>query len=181
MKWSNTKTEWGGITQLFHWGMFLLFIVQYTLAYTMLDIPDSNQKWVLFAWHKQIGVTLFLLVFLRLWWRERNLVPDNSKKSPRWDRVLSKSNIWILYVLMFCFPLTGFLLSVLGGHSVSYFGLFTIPAFMEGPNIYAKVFLTAHIWISYCLYVFVGLHILGGLYHYFIVKDNVLESMLPHT
>ncbi|HUX80607.1 MAG TPA: cytochrome b [Alphaproteobacteria bacterium] len=179
MKWSNTSTQWGAVTQLFHWGMLLLFIVQYTLAYAMVDMPDSDQKWALFAWHKQIGVTLLFLVFLRLWWRERNVIPKNSEKSPRWDHILSKSNIWILYILMFCFPLTGFLFSVLGGNSVSYFGLFTIPAFMKGPNSYAEAFLTAHIVISYALYVFVGLHILGGLYHYFIVKDKVLQSMLP--
>jgi cytochrome b561 len=180
MKWSNTTTQWGGVTQLFHWGMLLLIMIQYTLAYTMLNMPPSNQQLALFTWHKQIGLTLFLLVFLRLWWRMRNTTPKNSEKAPRWDHFLSKSNIWILYILMFCFPLTGFLFSVLGGHPVSYFGLFTIPALLEGHNIYEKVFLTAHIWISYSLYVFVGLHVLGGFYHYFSLKDNVLQSMLPH-
>lgn len=66
MKWSNTSKEWGIITQLFHWGMLLLIILQYTLAYTMLDMAPSDQKWTLFGWHKEIGLTLFFLVFLRL-------------------------------------------------------------------------------------------------------------------
>ena len=180
MKWSNTSTEWGGITQLFHWGMLLLIVAQYMLAYTMLDMPPSDQKWALFTWHKQIGVTLFLLVFLRFWWREHNPIPQGSKKAPPWDHVLSKVNIWILYILMFSFPLTGLLLSILGGHPVNYFNLFTIPAFMEGPNIYAKTFLTAHIWISYSLYVFVGLHILRAIYHHDILKDNILLRIFPH-
>ena len=82
---------------------------------------------------------------------------------------------------MFAFPLTGFLMTTLGGHSINYFYLFTIPELMEGPNIYAKIFLTAHIWISYILYAVVGLHILGGVYHHFILKDNILLRMLPHT
>ena len=181
MKAANTLNAWGSVTQLFHWGMFLLILLQYTLAYTMLDLPPSDQKWALFDWHKQIGLTLLLLVFLRFWWRERHPIPKNSEKAPSWDHILSKANIWILYILMFSFPLTGFLMTVLGGYSVSYFGLFTIPAFMEGPNIYAQSFLIAHIWISYILYVFVGLHILGGLYHHFIVRDNILLRMLPHT
>ncbi len=180
MPWKNTLKEWGGVTQLFHWGMFFLILGQYTLAYTMLDLPPSDKKWTLFGWHEQMGVTLFLLAFLRLWWRELNPVPRDSEKAPRWDALLSKANIWILYILLFSFPLTGFLMTVLGGHPVNYFGLFTIPALMEGPNIYSKVFLTAHIWISYSLYVFVGLHILGALYHQFIVKDDILVRMLPH-
>lgn len=181
MKWSNTSGEWGIITQIFHWGMFCLIIGQYTLAYTMIDMPPSDQKWALFAWHKQMGVTLFLLVFLRLWWREKNPIPKDSEKAPRWDHILGKSNIWILYTLLFAFPLTGLLMSILGGHSVSYFNLFTIPVLMQGPNIYAEILLEAHIWISYILYVVVALHILGGLYHHFVLKDTILLRMLPHV
>jgi len=181
MKWTNTSTEWGGVTQLFHWGILLLIMLQYTLAYVMLDMPDSDQKWALFGWHQQMGLTILLLVFLRLWWRERNPIPKDSKKAPRWDALLSKTNIWILYLLMFSFPLSGFLMTTLGGHSINYFNLFTIPALMEGPNVYAETFLTAHIWISYILYVVVGLHILGGFYHHFIVKDKILLRMLPHS
>src|ERR1700722_13890988 len=108
MKWTNTRTEWGGVTQLFHWGMLALIIAQYTLAYTMMDLPASDQKFALFAWHKQIGVTLLFLVCLRLWWRLHNPIPQDSDKAPSWDPIVSKINIWILYVLLFCFPLTGF-------------------------------------------------------------------------
>ena len=180
MKWSNTSKEWGGITQIFHWGMLLLIMGQYTLAYTMIGLPASDLKWTFFAWHKQMGMTIFLLAFLRLWWRERNPIPHDSAKAPSWDPVLSRANIWILYALMFFFPLSGLLMTILGGYSISYFNLFTVPALMEGPNVYSEVFLRAHVWFSYALYVFVGLHILGGLYHHFILKDNILRRMLPH-
>lgn len=179
MKWKNTSSKWGITTQLFHWGMFLLIILQYSLAFTMTNIPDSDQKWALYGWHKQLGLTFFLLVFLRLWWREMNPVPQDSPKAPKWDHVVSKANIWILYALMFIFPLSGFLMSILGGHPVSYFNLFVIPAFMEGPNFYASSFHGIHIWSAYLLLVFVALHILGGLYHHFFLKDNVLLRMLP--
>lgn len=180
MKWTNTSEKWGAVTQLLHWGIFILIVSQYTIAYTMLDLPPSDQKWALFAWHKQIGVTILLLVFFRLWWRLHNPIPRDSDKAPSWDHKVSRTNIWILYILLFAFPITGFLLSVLGGHSVSYFGLFTISAFMKGPNAYGNFFLTAHIWISYSLYFFVTTHILGGLYHHFILKDKILVRMLPH-
>jgi cytochrome b561 len=178
MKWINTRKNWGLISQIFHWGMLLLIILQYTLAYTMVDMPASDQKWALFAWHKQIGVTLFLLVCLRLWWRTRNPIPEDSLSTPQWDHLLRKINIGILYFLLFAFPLSGLLMTVLGGHSVNYFGLFTIPPLPNVPQIISEIFLTIHIWISYLLYLFVGAHILGALYHHFIVRDNVLIRML---
>jgi len=179
MQWKNTSTRWGLITQLFHWGMLVLILCQYTLAYTMLDLPPSSpQKGALFTWHKQIGATLLLLVFLRFWWRTSNPIPKDSEKAPWWDSLIAKLNIWVLYLLMFALPLSGFLMSVLGGHAVSYFGLFTIPAFIDGPNPVATFFLNVHVWSSVILYFIVGFHILGGLYHHFILKDNILMRML---
>lgn len=178
MQWTNTPTKWGRTSQAFHWGMLLLILLQYTLAYTMVDMTPSDQKWALFAWHKQMGVTLFLLVCLRLWWRMRNPIPEESHNVPQWDHFLRKTNIGILYFLLFAFPLSGLLMTILGGHSVNYFGLFTIPPLPNVPHSVAEIFLTLHIWISYLLYVFVGAHILGALYHHFIVKDNILMRML---
>src|SRR5205807_1886408 len=115
MKWSNTSNDWGSVTQLLHWGMLLLIILQYMLAYTMADMPPSDQKWTLYAWHKQMGLTLFLLAFLRFWWRQRNPIPKDSENAPTWDPALSKISIWVLYILMFSFPLTGLFMSILGG------------------------------------------------------------------
>lgn len=180
MKWRNTSKEWGRVTQIFHWGMFFLIVGQFTLAYTMIDLPSSPQKMALYAWHKQMGISLLFLVFLRLWWREINPVPKESKVAPSWDRVLSQSNIWILYILMFLMPLSGLLMSILGGHGVSYFNLFVIPPLMEEQNFYAKAFYITHVWSSYCLLAFVILHILGGLYHHFIWKDTIFLRMFPH-
>ena len=70
-------------------------------------------------------------------------------------------------------------MTTLGGFSVNYFDLFTIPAFMEGPNTAAKIFRSLHTWFSFALYFFVGVHILGGLFHYFYLKDKALQGMLP--
>lgn len=179
MKWINTKTQWGWIAQIFHWGMFFLILGQLTLAWIMTELEGSPLKMSLYTWHKQIGLTLLFIVFLRLWWREVNLVPKKSKKAPQWSWFLSLANIWILYFIMFSLPLSGLLMSILGGHSVNYFDLFTISPLMEGPNVFAKFFHAAHHWIPYTLYLFVTLHILGAIFHHFIVKDDILIRILP--
>ena len=107
----------------------------------MLEMSPSDLKWMLFKWHKELGLTLLLLVFFRFWWRQYNLVPIDFEKAPRWSHILSKINIWTLYILMFVFPLTGLLMSILGGHPVDYFNLFTIPALInDKDNAYATFF-----------------------------------------
>lgn len=179
MCWRNTLDKWGGITQLFHWGMMLTFVGMFTVAYIMMDMPDGNDKWWFYGMHKQIGVTLFLLVTVRLWWRMKNDVPRDPASVPHWQAVAARSNIYVLYTLMFAFPLSGLLMSILGGHDVSYFGLFTLPAFMQGPNAYGKFFRESHEYISYLMMGFVGLHVIAALYHHFFLKNDVLRRMLP--
>ncbi len=181
MKWRNDQKAWGAVTKIFHWGMLFLILVQYTLAFTMKSMTDSDQKWALYDWHKELGVTLFLIAFLRLWWREMNTVPQDSPKAPKWDHLLGRTNVYILYTLMFIFPLSGLLMSIFGGHPVDYFNLFTIPALMEGHNIYSWTFHKIHIWSVYIFAGLIGLHILGALFHHVFWKDNILSRMLPHS
>ncbi len=49
----------------------------------MLEMSPSDLKWMLFKWHKELGLTLLLLVFFRFWWRQYNLVPIDFEKAPR--------------------------------------------------------------------------------------------------
>jgi cytochrome b561 len=99
---------------------------------------------------------------------------------PKWQIFLSDMAIWVLYALMFIMPLSGFILSVMGGYSIDYFGLFTIPAIFKGETETSKIGTMIHIYGAYTIIGLVTLHVLAGLYHHFIRKDNVLKRMLPH-
>lgn len=175
----NTHHKWGGISQLFHWGMFVILVGLYTIAYIMQDLPNDETKWWLYGIHKEVGVTMLILVAARLWWREANPIPLDSTKAPHWQNLLGRANVIILYILLFTFPLSGLLMSLLGGHNVNYFGLFTIPALSEDSTPVGSLLHATHIYCSYLLIAFVAAHIAAGLYHHFILKDTILKRMLP--
>ena len=175
----NTLNKWGSISQIFHWGMFIILIGMYSVAYIMQDMAPSDQKWELYGLHKAIGTTMLVLVAARLWWRMSNPVPKDLSTVPKWQNSAAKANVYALYILLFAFPLSGLLMSLLGGHDVNYFGLFVIPALTEGRAAMGSFFYSSHTYISYILYAFVALHIGAGLYHHFILKDSILKRMLP--
>ena len=43
MQWKNTVTRWGGVTQVFHWGMFLLLIQPWCCT-SSLNGPFLTQR-----------------------------------------------------------------------------------------------------------------------------------------
>ena len=72
----NTKHRWGVLSQLFHWTIVALLIVQVTLAFMFDDLPNGMRKLTLLARHKSVGITILMLVILRLIWRQLNQNPD---------------------------------------------------------------------------------------------------------
>lgn len=179
MDYRNSSQKWGAISQIFHWGMFAILIGLYSVAYIMQDMAPGDQKWALYGMHKQIGVTMILLIAARVWWRRSNTVPKDLNTVPQWQNMAARGNVYILYVLLFVFPLSGLFMSILGGHDVNYFGLFTIPSITEGKTVASGLLYKTHIYTSYTLLGFAGLHIAAGLYHHFVLRDTILRRMLP--
>lgn len=173
----NNQVVWGSVSRLFHWGMALLFIGMYIVAYIMTSMEPSPTKWELYGIHKATGLTLLLLVALRIAWRLSNEVPSLPKTMPIWQVTASNANIYLLYICMFLMPISGVVMSLMGGHDVSYFGIFTLPALTEGPTTFGKWAYNTHIFTSYGLIGLVSLHILAGIYHHFILRDSVFKRM----
>lgn len=82
----------------------------------------------------------------------------------------------LLYLFMFVMPISGLGMSLLGGHDVSIFGLFTISAVEEKKAI-AGVFHAVHEVSGFLLAGLVVLHILGSLYHLLTGRADIVRRM----
>jgi cytochrome b561 len=114
---------------------------------------------------------------MRYVWSTMNKRPPLPKDLPTWQRKAADMNINLLYILMFVMPLSGFLMSYLGGHDVSVYGLFTIPG-LKPKNPAGGFFHDLHGLAGFILSTSVSAHIAGGLFHHYVRKDNVLKRML---
>lgn len=177
MRITNTSTVYGSVTKWFHWGMAVLFVFMFTLAYIMTDLPKSPFKFTLYDLHKATGLLLFGLVTLRLFWRCVNPKPHAVAGVPAWQIRLADWNIIALYCLMFLMPMSGFLASTLSNHTVSFYGIFTIPAITDS-HFWGECFDTVHTVLSYLIIFCVSIHVLGALYHHYVRKDETLKRML---
>ena len=172
----NTKTQYGIPSISLHWLMAILIITQLSLGLYMVGLPVSIQKLKFYAWHKQIGILILMIVIIRLSWRLLNITPTLSLL-PWWEKFAARSVHWALYIFMFFLPITGWLLSSAAGIPPSFFGLFVLPNLIA-PNEELRYLLTeTHEILAYSLIAILCLHIAAALKHHFIDKDNILRRM----
>ena len=178
MQLKNTLTRYGAVAQLFHWVIVALIITQFVLAKRAEGLAPVAKIGIL-ATHKSVGITILGLAVLRLTWRLFNPVPPLPAGTPRWqDRVAHVSH-FLLYALLFITPVLGWLMSSARAFSVSWWGLVTLPDFIE-PN--RATFERLHDWhegMAKTLAVIALVHIAAALKHHFFNSDDVLRRMLP--
>lgn len=179
MELKNSKERFGVVAQVFHWGVFLLFVGLFVVAEMMEDAPKGPQKYALYDLHKSLGITVLFVAFARLSWRMANPVPKLEGAVSKWVEKGASVSHYLLYAVMILMPLSGYIMSVSGGHPVGWFGLFKLPTLMGKNEGLHEGFEEFHEVAATLILVLVGIHFLAALWHHFVVKDNVLRRMLP--
>ena len=180
----NTGSKWGIVAQSLHWLVFLIFVNQFVTAEVMMDLAAHEAalgfgKWALYGFHKSVGVVLLLLVFLRITWRLYSPAPKDIETNSPVENKLAHTMHFALYLVMLAFPLSGYVMSMAGGHGISVFGLFDLPNFIGLNKELGGLAHSVHGIAGLVAYVLVGLHVLAALKHHFITKDSTLRRMLP--
>ena len=179
MSLKNTSAEYGSIAKLFHWGMFAMFVFMFILAEIMDELEKGEEKWMLYGWHKSTGILLLAIIVLRILWRISNINPLLPSKMKSHERILAHLGHFALYVCMIGLPLSGYVMSMAGGHGISFYGFFDIVNLLVENKELAHSAHDAHEFFAEAIYILVPLHILAALYHHIILKDNTLDKMRP--
>lgn len=163
--------------KIIHWvtALFTFIVILLPLAKVTMS-PYVGGMANLFLWHKSLGVMIFLLTLWRIYIITKEGVPDVLPKNEKLQRILSKSVQGFIYILLIVAPLSGYLMS---SRPLNVFGLIFIPP-IAMPNDLYGLFHFVHIWGSYALICLLILHVVGSFYHYFWLKDKVLQSMLSN-
>lgn len=175
----NTPDRFGVIARIFHWLVFLLLIGSFGLAWTMDGMRLSPAKLEIISWHKWVGVTVFLVVVLRLGWRLVNTTPTHPPDTKPLHKAAAALSHFLLYLILIVMPITGWIMSSAKNLPVVYLGLFQIPGPFAGDKAVARQMEEVHETLATVLLVLVAVHVLAALFHHFFLRDNVLRRMLP--
>lgn len=175
-----SKKKYGGVAILLHWLIALMIVCTFTLGLVMVDIPGlTPAKLKYFSWHKWAGVTILALACLRLLWRLTHAAPPYPGGMPRWQIGAAHATHFLLYLLIFAVPLSGYFYTLSAGVPVVYLGLFPLPVLIAPHPEWKAALKLTHYVLNMTLLTLVCLHVLAALKHHFIDRDDILKRMLP--
>ncbi|MEP6830286.1 MAG: cytochrome b [Rhizomicrobium sp.] len=174
----TTRESYGNTAKIFHWLIFLLLAAQYAVGSIMPHIGRKtlNEGWV--NWHLSVGAAILFVIVLRLVWRLLRPVAL-APNMPAWELFLSRATHLILYALVLAMTVLGWAAANARGWDVKLFGVVTLPALAPNGSAWGHEAGDIHNILVYVLLGFIALHVAGALYHYFILRDRVLQRMMP--
>lgn len=170
-----------------HWAIALLILFNLSMGWFMEGFAPPL-RWIILPLHFSSGITVLVLTLIRLIWRLSHPPPPLSAGLSAWERITAHVVHWIVYVMMFAMPLTGWALisshpQQPGGGPLIW-GVLHLPpigplAAME-PALQKAAnhgFATAHSLGAYVFVALLVLHIAGALKHQIIDGERQLARM----
>ncbi|MEM0955914.1 MAG: cytochrome b [Pseudomonadota bacterium] len=191
----NSDVAYGTIAKWLHWLTALLFLAAYASVYYRQYLTETNTpgNWSALQLHLSFGVTVAVVVILRIIWRLMNRPPSLEPGTPV-EHFAAHAGHYALYAVMIIMPLTGYLGT---GAATDYFFLFEIPKFedtqlftllvSEGLGLTFEEFEapidTIHksIMGEWVVWLLILGHALAALYHHYVKKDDTFRKMTSKT
>lgn len=178
----NSADRYGLVSRFLHWVMALLILAMIGLGAYMADLAREDPlRGQLYTLHMEVGVTILALAVIRILWILVSRPPVMPAALKRWEVVLAKSTVGLLYLLMLATPIAGYLMTNTAGKPINYFGLFDLPVLMAKNHDLHETLEGVHEFLAFSILALVSLHVLGALKHRFIDMDpkaDVLKRML---
>ncbi|MCC7425619.1 MAG: cytochrome b [Alphaproteobacteria bacterium] len=173
--------RYGAMARLLHWltAAFIVtgFVLGKGLATRRFDEPESL-KLNLFILHESIGLTIFFLTALRLWWRTRNPPPPLPADLPWFMRLGAHLTHFGLYGLLLVIPVTGFVATNAWGFPLDFWWIIPLPNPVGHDEAIAQNAQNAHFVLTWLLVLALAAHVGAALYHQYVRRDGILDRML---
>lgn len=162
-----------------HWVLAALILGQIAFGWYLQNVPRGTPARTVYVnLHKSTGLTLGLLILVRLGWRLTHKAPPLPATLPAWQRTAARASHFALYACMLVMPAAGYLASNFSKFGVNYFNAILLPPWgIDDRRLYA-VFNTTHVVTSYVFVALIALHVLAALRH-LRSRDGVFYRMWP--
>jgi cytochrome b561 len=175
---SATRPPFDAVTITVHWTTVLLVLGLFAVALAMSQAQDQASARALLTVHRSLGVTVWTLTVLRLAWRLKwASLPPYPETMGASQRLAARLSEYGLYLLLLTQPVTGAIQSVYRGKPFELFFVLQVPAVVGRDRAVVHLFHAIHEWGAWTFAALIGLHASAALFHRFVLRDGVFQSM----
>ena len=171
-------THYTPTAKVLHWLIAVFAIAQISLGIWMVGIPKTppgvRASW--FNLHKSIGLTLGLIILLRLSWRLTHRTPPLPGTIPAWQQTVAKLCYFGLYVCMVVIPVSGYLGSSFTNYPIKYFG-HTLPSWGWDSPALKELCSQVHLTAVVVFIALIVIHVGAVLKHVLVDRDGIFQRM----
>ena len=175
MSLTNTVTEYGTISKIFHWLSAAVLIIQIPLGFYLVDMDFSEKRLTVESLHVTLGISIFYLTLFRLIYKTINPTPSLQKSIFIGQKLIAKLNHYLLYISILTITISGALKKLYNGEELDiFFSKIEIKDNFELADIFYEI----HIIGNFTLIGLITLHILAVIVHKLFFKENLLKRIL---
>ncbi|TAJ72950.1 MAG: cytochrome b [Phenylobacterium sp.] len=173
---AKPNTSYSKLSIGLHWLMLALLAAVYAAILMRENYPRGSEiREALKAWHFTLGLSVFVLVWVRIVVRA---VSPRPHVPASWDARIAVVMHVALYVLMVAMPILGWLALSADGKPIPFFGL-ELPALTGESKALADQVEEVHETLGEVGYWLIGAHAAAALFHHYVLRDGTLRRMLP--
>ena len=174
---SIRPTHFNPLARLLHWLMAIMIIAMLFIGAGMVASVSQRHEWLINL-HKPLGIAILLLAIVRVAVRLATRQPPLPDDLPGWQAMAAKASHLLLYALMLVLPLLGWAMISAAGDPVMLGSSLQLPSIVPADAQVFALLRKAHGYLAYLLFLTVLLHLAAALFHGWIRRDEVLDSML---
>ena len=175
MRLTNSITEYGFFSKIFHWLSVAMLVGQIPLGFYLVDLEFNEARLTIESIHVTLGLTIFYLTILRLIYKLLNPTPKLGHSIFPGQRIIAKLNHVFLYMSILIITISGALKKLYNGEELDMF-FFNIE--IKDNFELAEIFYEIHIIGNYTLIVLISLHVFAVVIHKVLFKENLLKKIL---
>ncbi|MCP3398665.1 cytochrome b [Bradyrhizobium sp. CCGB20] len=164
------------IQRFLHWLMAACILAMLFIGVGMVSTVAPKYLPLILV-HKTLGLTLLVLVLIRLALRLYYGAPPLPADLSRTMTLGAALSHQLLYVLMIVMPLLGLGMLWAAAYPVVLYGGIRIPALLPQSDFVHTLLWNAHVYLGLAFFALVLLHLAAGLFHALIRRDGVFGAM----
>ncbi|PHS71550.1 MAG: cytochrome b [Methylophaga sp.] len=168
----DDSTRYDRVQVILHWLIAAIVLVMLGLGLFMVELPKQSElppgeesvRAFYFLLHKSMGITVAILIILRILWRLTHKAPPLPDTVSKWQKKAAGLVHWALYLVMIAMPASGYLQSIFSKYDTKFWGV-VLPRVAEADKAMRENFTEVHEVLAFLFIALILIHLAAAIKH----------------